>query len=162
MIGSKWWLRETTSQAEHWHGRKRRPELCFFASGKNQLYDLGSNLWTSFSSSVHEIGGLNSSFQCVCWLLPRARNIFLHHAHTYTHTFTHMWQKQQFHETVLSTCNAFWYFFYSLLFHYFNNGSLDLLNGFHNPLMGHALRFEKTQNSVISKVPSSSRLQWLC
>ena len=35
------------------------------------------------------------------------------------------------------------------------NASSDPLNGFHNPLKGHALWFEKTQNSVISEVSSA-------
>lgn len=59
-----------------------------FASAKYQLCDLGSNFWTSASSSVHENGGLNCSCQCAdCY---KTTNTFLHHNPAYTHIHIHM------------------------------------------------------------------------
>lgn len=81
-----------------------------FTSDKNQLCDLASHLWTSVFSSVHERGGLHSSFQCVCWLLPRTRNKCLHYnpAYTHKHMYTHVTQ------TIASQNNA--YYMQSLCF----------------------------------------------
>lgn len=77
------------------------------------------------------------------------------HIFTSTHTRDRnsSFTKQHYRERI-------WYFlFYSILFHCLKNASLDLLNGFHNPLLGHALWSEKTQNSIIPEVPPSSRIQ---
>ena len=46
--------------------------------------------------------------------------------------------KQVLMNVALTTGNVFWYFpFYPILFHILKNAALDLLNGFHNSLVGH-------------------------
>lgn len=132
-----------SSQARHRHGRKTPSREVHgsghpsfgLASAKTRFCDLGPHLWILTSSSVHDSGGPNSGSRCLdCY--PQCETYFYQHAYTR--------QKQQLHQTVLTACSAFWYFLsYSLLFHCFKNASLDLLNGFHNPLIGHALGFEK-------------------
>ena len=124
-----------------------------FASAKNQLCDLGSYLWTLISSSVPERGGLNSSFQCVDCCPEQEIHVYITPQHTHIQMHTCVTEPRASRNN--TTWGALWYFlFYSLLFHCLKNASLDLLNGFHNPLKGHALWFEKTQNAIISEVSS--------
>lgn len=63
-----------------------------FASAKNQLYDLGSNLWTSISSSVHGMSDLSSTFQCVNCYPERGKDFHIktRHTHIHKHMHTHM------------------------------------------------------------------------
>lgn len=124
-----------------------------FASAKNQLCDLGSYLWTLISSSVPARGGLNSSSQCVDCCPEQEIHVYItpRHAHIQMHTYV----TEPRASRNSTTWGALWYFlFYSLLFHCLKNARLDLLNGFHNPLKGHALWLEKTQNAIISEVSS--------
>ena len=90
--------------------------------------------------------------------MPRARSTCLHHtpASTCTHVRTNTYVTEPTASQNNTVCDACWHFlFQSPVCLCLKNASSDPLNGFHNPLKGHALWFEKTQNSVISEVSSA-------